>query len=343
MTKLSNPALLTTTQPVLALFVAVFGISVGLVCALLRVRSGLYDPTDLPIFFRLFVFEDYWPAVVALFVAPAALLRPVQAAATRLAAFVGTHSGAFVLLALLLMCIGCVGVYRSHPLSMDEYAPYFQSQVFAAGRLAGQFPPQLLDWLVPAGFQNTFLFVSHDTGKIVSSYWPGFALLLTPFTWLGAPWLLNPLLGAASIWLVVRFVAEFSSDEHVLGLAALLTFGSAAFLVNSISFYSMSAHALLNGVFAYLLLRPTASRCAWAGAAGSVALVLHNPLPHVLFAVPWIVWLALRNDRVRNVAALVAGYLPVAVILGLGRTLSSTSPPLAVGKTCAPVCWRSVA
>jgi len=36
-------------------------------------------------------------------------------------------------------------------------------------------------------------------GRIVSTYWPGFALLLVPFSALRVPWLLNPLLGGATL------------------------------------------------------------------------------------------------------------------------------------------------
>jgi hypothetical protein len=51
---------------------------------------------------------------------------------------------------------------------------------------------------------------------------------------------------------------------------------------------------------------------------GSVALTLHNPVPHMLFAVPWLLWLARQPEAVRKVGALLAGYLPLVLLLGFG-------------------------
>jgi hypothetical protein len=71
----------------------------------------------------------------------------------------------------------------------------------------------------------------------------------------------------------------------------------------------------------WLLLERTTLRLALAGVVGSLALVLHNPLPHALFALPWIVWLALQPKGVRNLLALAAGYAPLAFALGFGWAL----------------------
>jgi len=189
--------------------------------------------------------------------------------------------------------------------------------------VAGSFPPRLLDWLVPPGFQNVFLVVSRETGQVASAYMPGFALLLTPFMALGVPWLCNPALGAASVVVLHRLAMELFGDKRVAGLAILLAIASSAFSVNAMSFYSMTAHALANGLFALLLLRPSVWRCLIAGVVGSVALVLHNPLPHTLFALPWLIWLAVRQDRLRTVPAIAAGYLPLFLLLGAGWSLFS--------------------
>jgi len=67
-----------------------------------------------------------------------------------------------------------------------------------------------------------------------------------------------------------------------------------------------------------LLLDPTPRRLLCAGAVGSLALTLHNPLPHTLYALPWIVALAARPGRARHLGALLAGYLPGLVLFGLG-------------------------
>jgi len=98
----------------------------------------------------------------------------------------------------------------------------------------------------------------------------------------------------------------------------LLTVASPVFYANGLSYYSMPAHLLANSVFALLLTDPTPRRVFLAGIVGSIALTLHNPMPHLLFALPWLVWLATRPDRLRLLTCAAAGYAPLCVLLGLG-------------------------
>ena len=51
---------------------------------------------------------------------------------------------------------------------------------------------------------------------------------------------------------------------------------------------------------------------------GSIALTLHNPLPHLLFCAPFLAWVAFRPRGMRLLAALLVGYLPLALLLGVG-------------------------
>ena len=110
---------------------------------------------------------------------------------------------------------------------MDESAPYMQSRIFAAGALLGRLPAPLVDWLVYPGFQGHFIQVSHQTGEVASVYWPGFALLLTPFTAAGISWLCNPLLGALSVWAIYRLALTLTGSIEAAGTAMLFTFWSA--------------------------------------------------------------------------------------------------------------------
>jgi hypothetical protein len=54
---------------------------------------------------------------------------------------------------------------------------------------------------------------------------------------------------------------------------------------------------------------------------GSIALCLHNPIPHVLFAAPWLLWFVSQRELRRYVPAIVAGYLPLSLLLGVGWAL----------------------
>lgn len=217
-----------------------------------------------------------------------------------------------------LLCLGTLRVYHDQPLSMDEYAAVFQAKAFAAGRLSGAFPPDLLDGLIPVRFQNLFLTVSRTTGEVASTYWPGFALLLAPFVWLNATWAANPAIGALAVPAVHRLTREVTGSSEAAAWATVFAAASPVFVVDSISYYSMQAHLLCNTVFALLLLRPTVPRAAAAGLVGSVALTLHQPVPHLLFLLPFACWLAMQPGSRATLAALAIGYLPFGLLLGLG-------------------------
>jgi hypothetical protein len=219
---------------------------------------------------------------------------------------------AFIACVTLVLAAAAVLVYRAHPLSMDEYTPLFQAHVFARGRLAAQVPPELLPRLVPP---MRWFIESAPSGAMLSAYWPGFALLLTPFVWLGCPWLLNPLLGGATLLLAHRLARRLWPGTSAPGWAVLFTTASPVFSVTSISFYSMAAHLTASLLFAVLVLE---ERLFLAGAVGSFALALHNPFPHTLFAVPFIIAIARQRGRVARLARLAAGYLPGVLILVVG-------------------------
>jgi len=270
-----------------------------------------------PIFFWLFAVGDDAGFQCALLVILAAALLPSRYPTKPLLQWIGRHPGWIAAASAAILSCGTWAVYLNSPLSMDEYAAFFQSQVFAAGHIGGQFPPALLDWLIPRGFQDYFLNVT-AAGRVTSAYWPSFALVLTPFTWLGIPWACNPVLSALTILSVHRLALRTFEDREAAGLAVLLTAASPVFFADGISYYSMSAHLLANTLFALLLIAPTPRRAFSAGLVGSIALTLHNPVPHLLFALPWIVAIFRRTGGWRLGLSLFAGYLPLCLLLGLG-------------------------
>ena len=214
--------------------------------------------------------------------------RPTLAAVEAL----GRHPWAAAAGTFVVLCLGTLLVHHDHPLAQDEYLGLFQSRVFAAGRLTGQFPPDLLDFLIPFWYRDRFVLASAATGAVASNYWPGFSAILAPFSLMGAPWACNPLLASLSLVLMARLAAQLTGAVEAGGWAMLLALASPQFTATAITYYSMSAHLLLNLVFAWLLLAPSPRRLVGAGVAGSVALVLHQPVPHVLFALPWLIWVA---------------------------------------------------
>jgi hypothetical protein len=150
-------------------------------------------------------------------------------------------------------------------------------------------------------------------------------LLLAPFEFLSVPWLCNALLGGGAIYLIYRITFEITGDRRAAAWAMIFGIASGAFFANAISYYSMQAHLTLNLLFAWLLLSPTRYRALAAGLVGSFALVLHNPLPHLLFALPWVASMVVNKDLRRHLVPLVAGYLPITLALGLGWVILTRS------------------
>lgn len=275
---------------------------------------------DGSIFHRLLFGHDLAGAVGLLVVfALLPLSRRVALDPTFIALAVARRHWLIIGAVWIVLSIGTLYLYRSHPLSMDEYAVLFQAKVFANGSLVGRVPPQLMNWILPEEFQGHFFAVNHVTGELASAYWPGFSLLLAPFVWLGIPWACNPLIATASLFMVGQLARELVGSEAARGWAILLALASPAFTINGISFYSMPAHLLCNLIFVWLLLCPSSGRVFLAGVVGSFALVLHNPYPHLLFSMPWLAWLIFRRDGgMRNALLLVLGYMPFILLLGVG-------------------------
>jgi hypothetical protein len=250
--------------------------------------------------------------LAALWSRPAPILRVVDFLSER-APWVAAASAA-------LFTVGTLAVYMDYPLSMDEYAAVFQAKMFAAGQLSARLPPSYVDWLVVSGFNGEFLIASRETGRAIEVYWPGFAMLLAPFELLQAPWLCNACLGALALLLIHSITKQITQDKRAAGWALLFALGSGTFAANAISFYSLQAHLTANLLFVALLLRPNGYRALGAGLVGSVALILHNPVPHALFAIPWMVAMALDRNQRRLCLPLILGYLP-GLCIGLGWLL----------------------
>jgi hypothetical protein len=271
-----------------------------------------------PIFRHLLMVDDSKTAWLTLAVCILAAFWKNPLPLLKVVDFVGSRITTVVTATVALLALGAAFIYHNDAFSMDEYAAVFQAKTFAAGRLTAQLPPSVVNWLIPPGFNGAFLVASRTTGQAMEAYWPGFSLILAPFEFLGIPWLCNSTLAGITIFLVHRITLDITDDRRAAGWAVLFTLASGAFAAYAISYYSMQAHLTANLLFVWLLLKPTPYRAFGAGVVGSLALVLHNPLPHVLFGAPWIIAFARSKDQRRSFFALILGYLPLTILMGAG-------------------------
>lgn len=294
--------------------------------AMYSARTPGSNELDYLIYYRLLFFNDFTNSLAMLAALVAALaIAPLRDAATRLAALVSRYPGRTCVAAFVVLAVASRTVYLAFPLSMDEYAPLLQARIFAQGDLAATYPRELLDRMVLPGFQGAFVLVNHETGQAVSGYWPGLALLMTPFAAIGMDWALNPLLGALGLLIIGDLARQATGHEDARGWAMLAALACPQYTVNAISYYAMPGLLTLNLLYLWLLLRPGWKSAVLAGAVGSLALVMHNPAPHVLFALPCMVWLLADRARWGRLVPLAAGYLPLAVLLLAGWPLLTAS------------------
>jgi hypothetical protein len=281
-----------------------------------RLADG--NPRHYLIFDRLFLFYDCWLAALQIAIVALVWWVPgVRHAGVQMAAAFGRHPLRTAAATVVVLAVAARFVYRAMPFAMDEYAPLAQSYAFAHGQLTWFVPVDLLDRMIPLGFRGYFMAVNPTTGETASMYWPGFAALLAPFSAAGVPWLLNPLLAGLSVLLIHRLALRLIGGHEAAGWASLFALASPVFTVSAISFYSMTAHLALNLLFLLWVLDGRISRACMAGLVGGLALNLHNPVPHALFAAPWLAWLAWDRRRWPALLALGLGYLPLGVGIGI--------------------------
>ncbi|MGH8747290.1 MAG: hypothetical protein ACREUK_12470 [Burkholderiales bacterium] len=300
------------------------------VLAALTILSGLVsiifilDDTTYPdSLTRLLIFEhllrrqDVAGSVLVIALAAAAWTLSKRAAPMDLVRLLGQKPWLTAAAAFVVLCTATLTVALNHPLAGDEHIALFQARAFAAGHLTGKFPRDLVSHLIPTLYQQRWLIVAGD-GRVASIYWPGYSLILAPFTLIGAPWACNPLLASLSLVLLSKTASKLTSNPRAGGWAMLFALASPGFVGMAISYFSMTAHLFLNLLFAWLLLERTRARLLTAGAVGSLALVLSNPVPHMLFALPWILWIDRQPGGRRQLLTLGAGYAPLSLLLGLG-------------------------
>jgi len=300
-------------------FVAL-GVFVGLLSAIfiLQYTAAPYEPQRLYIFQYLLRTQDLAGAVLVIFIAVAAAIPAIGRPAAALVEAIARNPWPTAVASFLVLCAAQIYVADNHALAGDEHLMLMQSKAFAAGRLAAEFPPALLTWLIPWDYAHRWLMASTTTGEVVPVYWPGYALLLAPFSLLGIPWACNPLLASGSLVLMGRLASRLTGVPQAAGWAMLFALASPAFTGMALSYFSMTAHLFFNLAYAWILLERTPRRLLLAGVVGSAALILSNPVPHLLFAAPWIVWIARQPGARRALLTLAAGYAPLGLGLGIG-------------------------
>lgn len=249
------------------------------------------------------------------------VLARLYAIAVRTADALDAHRARAVVIGVPLVVVALALINRhvllGFPNSGDEYVYLLQGQTLSAGRLS---------W--PAAFSDVFAtnYVATAGGQSFGTFPPGWPLALAIAIASGLPtWIVNPVVGAATLVLVWTFGSQLYGPRAGFVAAALLAV-SPFFAFNAASYFSHPFCGALLLAAACLAARD--DRTAWwvPVLTGSLLgwAVLSRYFTGVVCAVP-IVWWLIRPGvaRPRTLALLVCGGLPwVAGLMAYNHALS---------------------
>ena len=285
-----------------------FGITIfclaGIVFAfwLRTVPAGHPDPRlAFNVFYYLFARNE--PAgllVVALFSAGTALWfrrsqplmedRPVEKGI-----LTGWLCIAVAVVVFAVAAIGTQTVFHNYLVTADEYLADFQARIFLRGKFQAEVPSA---WVSAERFLNLPFFVQYfpNTHSWNSVYLPVYAAMRAVFQSVGLQSLLNPFLAALTVIAVYGTARNIWPESKTNALVAIgLLVSSSQFLVMSMTSYSMPAHLALNTIWLWLYSRPDRGWFYLAPLVGVLAIGLHQPIVHALFALPFLLRLVLQR------------------------------------------------
>jgi hypothetical protein len=186
----------------------------------------------------------------------------------------------------------------------------FQAKYLSTGQLSLPAPPDSAAFHVDE--------VVMDRGRWFGYGFPGWPAVLALGAWLGAPWIVNPVLGALAVLLthaVTRRVYGLGTANVVTMLLALSPWQlimSAEFMGHPLS--------LVLGLLALLALTEARERpVRWAivGGIAMGALLLTRPIDAIFFGLAFIVWMIVESHARVSFSALALGGVLAGLIAAI--------------------------
>lgn len=312
----------------------------ALVCALyasMLVQRGMLHPDNGSslIFFRLFASAEPFAALILVgwVLAEWKVLQSNSVSAGPVWPPTGSHlwhwlSGLILLIALVAPYLIARIVGTDFPFSMDEYGSWLQAELIRRGQLVGRMPDQ---WIaLREAITPVFVQRGGDAGEWVMSYLPGYSALLALTGLDGRVALLNPLmnlLAIAALWGVAR--SRWPDDKEQQAVATCLLVSSSQFIMTATTMYSMPAHLACNLIWLFGYTG-TGRRSLIMGPAGFVACLLHQPVPHPLFAAPFL-FRMVREKQWPRLAYLAVWYGVALIVFVVWKGLGGGAPINALG------------
>ncbi|MCV2866931.1 hypothetical protein [Defluviimonas sp. WL0075] len=232
--------------------------------------------------FHLFAAQDVWvgPICAAMILAAVLLSRrwTPDLPHGRNAVF------AAAVLAVALTAVFRVLAFQNFDLSVDEFMPIFQADIFRAGKLLASID----DLDLARRAQPYFTYVDESRLLWASHYRPVHAMLLALFPKPYETLILNSLLDGISVFATASVARQVFPDRRSAPvLAAALLISSAQFFGIGGAGFAFAAHLAFNMVWLSLFLKRRWATHILAAALGFFAVGLHQVHVHILFVAPF--------------------------------------------------------
>ena len=195
-----------------------------------------------------------------------------------------------VAVAVLVLAVTALGTHliaHNYALTADENLADFQAKIFLHGKTRAEVPTPWRE--VIRVIQPTFVSYYPAIHSWNSSYLPVYAAMRALFQSVQLQSLLNPVLAAITL-LALYGVARnlWPSARENRWIAVALLASSSQFLLMSMTSYAMPAHLALNTIWLWLYSQPHRRIFYLAPLVGVLAVGLHQPTVHALFAAPFL-------------------------------------------------------
>lgn len=238
-------------------------------------------------------------SLVALFSIGAAFLIFRKRNAPETTASQNSHASnalAVVAIAVAVLAVTALGtlyVCHDHALTADENMADFQAKIFLRGKVLAELPP---GWSAVGSVTPMYVDYFPETRSWKSTYLPVYAALRAVFQSVDLQFLLNPFLAAITVLALYGTARKIWPESQPNAIAAIaLLASSSQFLVMAMTAYAMPAHLALNTCWLWLYSDPSRRRFYLAPVIGALAIGLHQPIVHALFAAPFLLRLVLQR------------------------------------------------
>ncbi|MCK5011066.1 MAG: glycosyltransferase family 39 protein [Deltaproteobacteria bacterium] len=233
--------------------------------------------------------------------------------------------GSLLILCFLITAIIAYTVLDHIPHVLDSIAQLFHAKIFKMGKLYASLPPH-----------KEFFDYAHviNDAKWYSQYPPGHSLLLMMGLFVGAPWLIGPLLGTLSLFVFYLLVKEIYGDHQTTYLSSLFLLLSPFFLFMSSSYMNHNSTMFFIVLFLYSYSRIFSSNSSTHALTSGLSLgyaINIRPLTALAIGFPFICNLIIhaykkREIKTRNVLVFFTGLSLMLLLLLLYNDLTNGSP-----------------